>query len=128
MSILDHPDWAYLQPWIEIQIYARDGGHKHPRVRIEVQSCTPSAIVRKALSLTMQCVACGAPIHPFRARGNPKRGERVAQNVYFAAACPLNVNVACSRGAEARDEYLAVKAACKGIDHATVPATRLHLR
>lgn len=111
MSLLDHENWKDVRGWLNIQVYDRDGGHKNPRIRIELADSAPLEIKRIALAITMPCVNCGSTIRPFRARHPPKRGEEVARHVYFAAACPLEINVGCSRGAAARDEYLAIRKA-----------------
>ena len=74
-----------------------------PGHRIGLESWTPAPIVRQALAFEMPCVACGAPINPFRQRDNG--------NVFYAATCPLKVYLPCSRGKAARDEYRRVVAA-----------------
>lgn len=76
-----------------------------PGNRIELESWTPAPVVREALAFEMPCVACGAPIHPFRQRGDENG------NLFYAATCPLAVRIGCSRGQAARDEYRRVVAA-----------------
>jgi hypothetical protein len=75
-----------------------------PGHRIELHSWTPAPIVRRALDFEMPCVACGRMNHPFRERGP-------GGHVYYAPTCPLTVNIGCSRGKAARDEYNRVTAA-----------------
>jgi hypothetical protein len=112
-SFVDSPDFASLAPHIRIETYARDGGHERPRKRIELATKAPPNIVSAALKMKMPCVACGRSIHPFRQRVAASKRSHHA-HVYFAAACPLETSIACSRGREARDEYLrVVEAVCK---------------
>lgn len=92
-----------LKPYIEIEIYDRDGGHVHPRRRIELSKRAPSEVVALALAFETPCAACGEPIHCWRARAGGKRGGTA--HLYFAAACPLSVNVGCSRGYAASSAY-----------------------
>ncbi len=108
MSVLSHPLWPTLRPYIRIERYAPDGGHRHPRIRIEVLSMPPS-VERTMTKATMPCVACGASIHFVRTRRPSKRGSAVGHH-YFAPTCPLEDNVACSRGAEAHAEYERIRA------------------
>lgn len=102
-----HPLWKQLRKYIKIEKYAPDGGHARPRIRIEWYSDMPPELQHKAVVAHMPCVACGAAIHFIRRRGKAKRGS--AGHLYYACSCPLNVNIACSRGAAARDEYDAVR-------------------
>jgi len=111
-SFVDSPAFGALAPHIRIETYDRDGGHQHPRKRIELGTKAPPSAVAMALTLELPCVACGRSIHPFRQRvAASKRSHHV--HVYFAAACPLGISVGCSRGREARDEYLRVVEAVK---------------
>jgi hypothetical protein len=88
MSFVNHPDFPTLKPWIQIQVYGRDGGPKKPRRRIELMNSTPRHIVLMALKLTMKCSACGREMHPFRFRKAALRGGDLPKHIYFAAACP----------------------------------------
>lgn len=108
MSIVVQPLWQQVKSYFKIEVYARDGGHKKPRVRIEVLRMPP-ALEAQALGLTMPCVACGADIHPIRSRKPPGNKRGAARHAYYAPCCPLSVNVGCSRGGAARDEYIRVK-------------------
>lgn len=111
MPLSTHPQFPQLAPFIQVQIYDRDGGHSHPRYRIELRNSTPPAMRQMALALEAPCAACGRPIHPFRERSAPAGRGTEAQTVYVAAACPLDVNVGCSRGSAARDEYIRIREA-----------------
>lgn len=106
MTLLDHPIWSDLAPYIRIEIYGRDGGPHHPRHRIEVDTLPP-ALRARALRVRVPCVACGQPIHPIRARKSAKGNG----HLYYAPCCPLSVRIACSRGDQARDNYVDVRAA-----------------
>lgn len=108
MSVIELPIWKEIRPYVVIEKYARDGGSEAlARHRIEVRAL-PWDLRSRALATTMPCVSCGRAIHPFRDRlGAPKHG-RSHGHVYYAACCPLETNLACSHGAEARDEYVRV--------------------
>jgi len=107
VSILQHPIWPELQPFVRIEIYDRDGGHEHPRHRIEIDTPPSGILLRKFLAVEMPCVVCGRTIHPLREREG--RGH-----LYYAATCSLDVTFACARSAAARVEYDAIKAAVDG--------------
>lgn len=107
MSILAHPDWPFIASFIRIETYARDGGHAHPRHRIEVETPSSGIDLRRLFAVTMPCVACGRVIHPIRTRAGWAR-------LYFAATCALDHTYACARGTAARDEYTAVALAVLG--------------
>jgi len=78
------------------------------RPRIEILSM-PLKVEAKALVFTMPCVACGAAIHPFRARsGRSQRGG--ATGIFYAPTCPQEVSRGCSRGKAAKQEYIDVAA------------------
>ena len=109
MSIVEHPLWPEIRPYVRIERYDRDGGHGHPRYRIEVDP--PNADRSAAWQVVMmRCVACGAPMHPIRERApaNNKRGN--PRHLFYAATCPLRIRMGCARSAAARDEYLRVRA------------------
>lgn len=86
--LLTHPLFPLIAPWVRIEDYARDGGHKHPRHRLEMSPPTDRAFQRTVLAITCPCDVCGQMIHPIReARGR----------LYIATTCPLEVNIRCSR-------------------------------
>ena len=103
MSILTHPLWPELRPYVHIGVYGRDGGPDNPRHRIDVRTPDSGVVLRRLLAITMPCVVCQRPIHPVRTR---RKGP-----LYYAATCSLDVSYACARSAEARTEYDAVKRA-----------------
>lgn len=107
MSFTLHPLFPKLRPFMHAE-HARPDT-RNSRVRIEV-SHLPSGLLAEALKALSPCVACGTPMHPIRARRGPNlRRDSPPVHLYFAAACPLDVNVGCSRGTAARDEYERVK-------------------
>lgn len=109
-SILQSSLWPQVAAYFKIEVYGRDGGHKHPRVRIEVGHL-PSDLMHAALALQVRCVSCGAPVFPIRARaGKVQRVDHPTQHLYFAPCCPLDVRIGCSRGQAAKHEYVRLKA------------------
>lgn len=89
-SFVSHPSFPLLKPWMQAQIYGRDGGPKKAkqRRRIELLRTAPRHIVQLAIDATMLCPACGDRMHPFRFRKGAKRAGDVPQHLYFAATCP----------------------------------------
>lgn len=98
MSAINQAWWAEVRPYLHIEEYTREGGSTNPRCRIELRA--PASEWPRLLGVWMPCVKCGRAIHPIR--------ERKGGSPYFAAACPLNVNVACSRSRAAAEEYKSI--------------------
>ena len=94
-------DLLALGNYLRVETYARDGGHKHPRKRIEVVTPPDPGLASRFMAITMPCVYCGAPIHPVRARNGWK-------TLFLAVTCPLDVTVSCARSNDARDAYIAL--------------------
>ena len=91
--------WQVIGKYIKMEPYEREGGGVwNPRERIELWPM-PADVRRQALAHVQPCVACGAPIHPFRER------EGSGGHLYYAATCPWSQNLRCSRGRAAREEY-----------------------
>jgi len=112
-SVELHPLFKRIAQFVRIEKYDRDGGHSKPRIRIEVATTMmPPNLIREMLKAEVQCVRCGQPIHPFRARtkGSSDRTE-LPRHVYVAVACPLDVNIGCSRGKAAKEAYIAIEEA-----------------
>ncbi len=105
MSIVEHAEWKRLRRYVVIEDYKREGGERNPRFRIWLATDAPAPVVAAALAVELPCPACGATMHPFR-RGNTGRSGRI----YFAATCPLTVNIGCSRSSKASNEYQRVRA------------------
>lgn len=103
MSLLDHPRWPEIAPYVRVETYSRDGGHHHPRHRLEVLR-PPN--IRRFTDVHMPCVACGALIHPIRLRNG--RGR---VHCYLAVTCSLSVRYACARSRAAAVEYERIVAA-----------------
>jgi len=99
VTFTEHPLFPKLRPFVRIELYSRDGGHKNPRFRINFNPM-PTGLHVEAMELETHCVSCGRRINPVRDS---------ARGVYFAATCPLAVNIACSRSSKARDEYKRVR-------------------
>src|SRR5580765_7165526 len=107
--VLDHPMWPLIRPWIHVETYDRDGGHTHPRHRFEIVLPRNVAFRSALLDVECPCCACGAVVHPFRAReGDAADSTRL----YVAVACELAKGYGCARGRAARLAYDALLAAC----------------
>lgn len=98
MSLVGHEQWRNIAPFLRIETYDRDGGHAHPRHRIEASDNDDPKLRAFLLSVTMPCVACGSEIHPVRERnGRP--------GLFVSVTCPLAESIGCARGAAASREY-----------------------
>lgn len=114
MDISQHP-WPTLIGHLRVEAYDRDGGHSHPRKRIEVID-PPNVETRNSLlATTVQCVRCGTTIHPIRERDG-------WGTLFLAVTCRLDDNVACARGGEARDAYATIIAAVESHDGSSQPS------
>lgn len=102
MSLLGYQEFLEWRRYIVVETYDRDGGHEHPRFRIELRA--PVEVVQAALVFKMRCVACARHMFPFRLRSG-SRVTAYGAGVYFAATCPLNVSMGCSRSRAAAEEY-----------------------
>lgn len=101
MSILNHPSWREIRPYVLVEEYSRDSGPNGARGRIEIHVPSDVRLARMFLALTMACVRCGRLMHPIRQRDGGGR-------YYYAASCQ-SPNNACSKGRAASSEYLAVR-------------------
>ena len=107
MSILQHPIWPALQPYVHIGVYGRDGGPTNPRHRIDIRTPHDGSLYRRFLAVTMPCVVCGRTINPIRHRAH-------SGPLYYAATCSLDQTFACARSRAVRIEYDQVKTAMNG--------------
>lgn len=107
-SILKHKSWKEVAPFIRIQDYRREGGNNNPRFRINLDRYMPHKSLKKFLTIQVKCAHCGHAIHPIRKK------EESGYPPYFAATCPLNVNIACSRSRDASIEYKAIAKTVRG--------------
>lgn len=97
MRLTEHPLWPLIRPYIRIETYDRDGGHAHPRHRIEIDAPPDSDAV--LLAVEVHCVCCRRPIHPIRQRNGGRKG------LYVAVTCDLGRTLGCARSVAARHEY-----------------------
>lgn len=104
-SIIDHPIWDELAPYVRKEKYDRDGSARKPRNRFELAKVPPE-LLRRALAVRIGCCRCGKPISPIRARQGEGDRMELPRHLYLAVACPLDVNIGCSRGRDSKNEYL----------------------
>lgn len=100
-SLLEHASWGDVAPYVEATAYDRDGGHEHPRWRLELRADAPPEVREQALDVEAECAACGRPHRPFR--------ERQGGSIYLAVACPLSVSLGCARSGLAAAAYVAIR-------------------
>jgi hypothetical protein len=115
-GLLGQPFFAEIRPYMRLEFYDRDGGHKDPRVRIACHRM-PDKLWARVLEHEMPCVSCGKAIHPFRDRQRGAQPRSDKQHVYYAATCPLSVNISCSRQDPSSDEYRRVRAELGDANH-----------
>ena len=109
VTLTDHPLWLRLLPFLYAPAYDRDGGHAHPRHRLEVHDPKDARLRALLLAIRIDCAAgCGRLIHPVR-----ERDER-AHTLYLAVSCDWRVTYGCSRTDAASDEYERIVEAVHG--------------
>ena len=110
-SIVDHPLWPELRPYVKIQYCPQDTvvkktGRK-PRFRIEFRKL-PAELAVKALDIMVACPACGKAHDPVRQRkGKAKRpeAEKLVGAIYYGATHRIKENESCSKGNASSVEY-----------------------
>lgn len=97
-SFTDHVHYEFLRPYFHLD-FTSDSA---TRFRVELRNL-PRSLLPFVRSITTPCVACNKPMSPLRSTGPAGR------RIYFAATCPLQENVTCSRRPEARKEYQRIR-------------------
>lgn len=121
-GLIEHPRWPDLLPLIKVQRYDRDGGHAHPRHRLEVLEPESPRLRAALLQIETLCAECDRPIHPIRER----RGQHTARHtLYLAVTCEWSVRFECSRGRAAHEEYERLIAAARAYQIRVSPQPRL---
>jgi hypothetical protein len=94
-----HPLFPLLAPWFRIVAYDRDGGHEHPRHRIDMTIPRVVGFRECVLAVVCGCAVCGREIHPVRERNERRR------SLFVAVSCELDVKKGCARSAPSHAEY-----------------------
>jgi hypothetical protein len=100
-----NPNFKPFLPYLRSSRDERQGQH----ARIELDTKTPAEILSSALAWSAPCAACGAPMHPFRARRSPAKRGHVSGAVYVGTTCRQADNAGCSRGQAAADALAALE-------------------
>lgn len=104
MTLFEHPIWPYVLPYAHLD----DGRDNIDFLQL------PDQIRELALQSVANCPACGAVVHPLRARAMSERsrvaGSPVERRLFYAATCPAEVNAGCSRTIAARNHKVFAKA------------------
>lgn len=95
-SVLEHPIWRVVRPYL--------GERPHELRGLEVRGL-PRSLSLQLQRLELECVACGKLVRVFR-----RRQGSDWSHLYFSPACPSADSPGCSRGAECRDEFEAIRA------------------
>jgi hypothetical protein len=96
MTIDRHPLWPDLQPLVRVSTYDRDGGHQHPRHRMEVRHAAPT-LREQLLQMEVECAACGRMMRPVRSRQDG--------STFLNVACELQHKLGCARSGASHREY-----------------------
>lgn len=98
MTLFDLPIWQNLSAFAHLSKGGRDN---LDLLRL------PDDLRVLALSAIANCVACGDPIHPLRARVKSKRsniaGTETERRLFYAATCPAEKNAGCARSRSAKE-------------------------
>lgn len=110
MTLFEHPIWPYVLPYAHLAA-GRDN--------LDFLQL-PDQIRELALQVVANCVACGAVIHPMRARQVSERsrigGTPTERRLFYAATCPSEVNSGCSRTIAAQHHKNFMRSKLKGDD------------
>ncbi len=97
MTLFDHPAWAHLARYAHLDAN---------RANLDLLQ-VPDQLRELAIGCQANCVACGAPLRPLRARMKSSRsriaGSETERRLFYAPTCPTDVNPGCSRSKAARD-------------------------
>jgi hypothetical protein len=108
MTLFEQPIWNQLKPFAKLDA-GRDNLDLHK---------LPDDLRDVALKVESTCVACGAPIHPLRARVKSKRsrvgGSQTEKRLFYAPTCPNEKNPGCSRTQVARYHKRTVRTIMNG--------------
>lgn len=114
-SLLQHPLWPRIRPFVRLQARKQDGGH-----RLEV--ATPSeAEAVMWIALTVPCPHCRQMMHPIRDR-TPAHRTTEPRHLYLAASCPAEQKPQCCRSGEAHREIDRLRADVAGWSAQQQPA------
>lgn len=119
--LTDDPLWDSLLPLLAVQTYDREGGHRHPRRRLEVRDPGSALLRARLLGLQVQCAACGAWMQPIRQRQGPQA------QFYLTVSCDTTKRPSCCRGSAAHDEYERIVSLVMGVPSAAMPAVHPRL-
>ena len=97
MTLDGHPLWSNLRPLVRVQVYDRDGGHTHPRHRMEVHRPDVIALREQLLAMEVSCATCGRLMRPVR--------PRVDRSTFLTVSCELSHRFACARSGAAHREF-----------------------
>lgn len=97
--------WPHIAQYLRVEQHSRTEDDDEGYFRLELEA--PSALERVLWNLVVPCVSCMRPVKPFRRRAG-------GGSIYYAATCPLAIDVSCCRTAAARADHAAIVAALGG--------------
>lgn len=97
VTIFEHPIWRWVAPHAHLGTVDRDN----------LDFLELSDQLRElAIGVITNCISCGEPCHPMRARATSNRsriaGTPVERRLFYAPTCPTEVNPGCSRTKSAK--------------------------
>ena len=97
ITLFDHPIW------LQVQKYARVCAERDNLEFVNM----PHLLYLEASKVLVNCVSCGAEIHPIRPRASSKRsriaGSPTELHPFYSPTCDQTKNKGCCRTAAARD-------------------------
>ena len=91
MTLFEHPIWVHIAPYAHVT---------EGRDNIDFLNL-PDQLRALALEVVCNCVACGAVIHPLRARVKSDRSRiantGIERRLFYAPTCPTEKDKGCSR-------------------------------
>lgn len=97
MTLFEHPIWRHLAVFCHMTAN---------RDNLDLLQL-PEQLRELALEVVANCVACGAVLHPLRARVKSGRsrvaGTALERRLFYAPTCPIETDRGCSRSKAAQD-------------------------
>jgi len=91
VTLFDHPIWGLVEPYAHLSL---------GRANVDFLQL-PDQLRSLALDVVVNCVSCGALIHPMRERAPSSRSRvsrtAVERRLFYAASCTAERSPGCSR-------------------------------
>jgi hypothetical protein len=113
-SLPEHACWRHIAPLLSVEVgTVLASSHQHRRIELDASRLSEKQF-GMLLGVLVRCPACNAGVCPFRRRFGKSAGRAARPGRLFVAlACPLDVNIGCSRGKAASEATEALAAAIR---------------